>query len=214
MVSACCGVRVHTPQFARTSYKVPESSRISFYQMNRFLQLPLLSPPNLKAPFAPLLQGLLRSHGCRAVETPKDQVGVSSNNSLSRFRTYCTSKDLLIKKCVPCNTKELRPMTDGAADSLMPQVAGWNLVKEGGVMKLRQSWKVKSFTKGLEFFKIVADLAENEGHHPDLHLVGWNNVTIEIWTHAIGGLTENDFILAAKINKLPLDHLLRRKAAE
>ncbi|XP_054802274.1 pterin-4-alpha-carbinolamine dehydratase 2, mitochondrial isoform X3 [Prosopis cineraria] len=122
--------------------------------------------------------------------------------------------DLLIKKCVPCNTKELRPMTDGAADSLMPQVAGWNLVKEGGVMKLRQSWKVKSFTKGLEFFKIVADLAENEGHHPDLHLVGWNNVTIEIWTHAIGGLTENDFILAAKINKLPLDHLLRRKAAE
>lgn len=77
-------------------------------------------------------------------------------------------------------------MTDGAADSLMPQVAGWNLVKEGGVMKLRQSWKVKSFTKGLEFFKIVADLAENEGHHPDLHLVGWNNVTIEIWTHAIG----------------------------
>ncbi|KAK4271800.1 hypothetical protein QN277_020436 [Acacia crassicarpa] len=185
--------------------------------MNRFLQLPLLSPPNLKAPFAPFFQGLLRSHGrlCSHVfEIPKDQVGVSSNNSVPRFRTYCTSKDLLIKKCVPCNTKELRPMTDGAADSLMLQVAGWNLVKEDGIMKLRQSWKVKSFTKGLEFFKIIADLAESEGHHPDLHLVGWNNVTIEIWTHAVGGLTENDFILAAKINKLPLDHLLRRKAAE
>ncbi|XP_028786729.1 pterin-4-alpha-carbinolamine dehydratase 2, mitochondrial-like isoform X3 [Neltuma alba] len=157
--------------------------------MNRFLQLPLLSSPNLKASFAPLFEDFLRSDGClcsRVIDIPKDQVGVSSNKSLPRFRTYCTSKDLLIKKCVPCNTKELRPMTDGVADSLMPQVAGWNLVKEDGIMKLRQSWKVKSFTKGLELFKIVADLAENEGHHPDLHLVGWNNVTIEIWTHAVG----------------------------
>ncbi|KAL4277745.1 hypothetical protein AHAS_Ahas20G0337900 [Arachis hypogaea] len=71
-----------------------------------------------------------------------------------------------------------------------------------------------TFTKGLEFFKIVADLAESEGHHPDLHLVGWNNVTIEIWTHAVGGLTENDFILAAKIDKLNVNDLLRRKPSD
>ncbi|KAK7318900.1 hypothetical protein RJT34_03607 [Clitoria ternatea] len=118
------------------------------------------------------------------------------------------------KKCVPCNLKELRPMTEGAAHTLMPQVAEWNLVKEEGVMKLRRSWTVKTFTKGLEFFKMVAVLAESEGHHPDLHLVGWNNVTIEIWTHAIGGLTENDFILAAKIDKLDLLDLLRRKPSD
>ncbi|KAF7803204.1 pterin-4-alpha-carbinolamine dehydratase 2, mitochondrial-like isoform X4 [Senna tora] len=186
--------------------------------MNRFLQFPQLSLPTRKLPPPFLFHGLRRSHGSycsQVIEIHKDQVGVSSNrNSHPRFRTFCTSKDLLIKKCVPCNTKELRPMADDAADVLMPQVDGWNLVKEDGINKLRQSWKVKSFTKGLEFFKIVADLAEKEGHHPDLHLVGWNNVTIEIWTHAVGGLTENDFILAAKINKLSVDHLLRVKATQ
>uniref|UniRef100_I1KSL8 4a-hydroxytetrahydrobiopterin dehydratase n=1 Tax=Glycine max TaxID=3847 RepID=I1KSL8_SOYBN len=114
------------------------------------------------------------------------------------------------KKCVPCNLKELRPMSEDAAHTLMPQVAEWNLVNEDGVMKLRRSWAVKTFTKGLEFFRIVAVLAENEGHHPDLHLVGWNNVTIEIWTHAV----ENDFILAAKIDKLDVLDLLRRKPSD
>ncbi|KAL0300614.1 UNVERIFIED_CONTAM: Pterin-4-alpha-carbinolamine dehydratase 2, mitochondrial [Sesamum radiatum] len=92
---------------------------------------------------------------------------------------------------------------------VLAKVPGWNLVNEGGVQKLHRSWKVKTFVKGMEFLKLVADVAEAEGHHPDLHLVGWNNVKIDIWTHAIGGLTENDFILAAKINGLNLHHLLR-----
>ncbi|KAL2343206.1 hypothetical protein Fmac_004491 [Flemingia macrophylla] len=105
-------------------------------------------------------------------------------------------------------------MSEGAAQTLMPQVAEWNLVNEDGIMKLRRSWTVKSFTKELEFFRVVAVLAESEGHHPDLHLVGWNNVTIEIWTHAVGGLTENDFILAAKIDKLDVHDLLRRKPSD
>ena len=101
-------------------------------------------------------------------------------------------------------------MTEGSANELISKVAGWNLVSDGGTLKLHRTWKVKSFTKGLDFFKLVADVAEAEGHHPDLHLVGWNNVRIEIWTHAVGGLTENDFILAAKINGLDLHHLLRK----
>ncbi|KAK6932254.1 Pterin 4 alpha carbinolamine dehydratase [Dillenia turbinata] len=117
-------------------------------------------------------------------------------------------------KCVPCNMKDLRPMTEEAAKHLMPQVSEWSMVKEDGIMKLRRSWTVKSFTKGLEFFQAVAEVAEAEGHHPDLHLVGWNNITIEIWTHAVGGLTENDFILANKISGLRLHHLLRRKAGD
>ncbi|GMN43354.1 hypothetical protein TIFTF001_012558 [Ficus carica] len=133
-------------------------------------------------------------------------------------------------------------MTEEAAKDLITQVDGWNLITEDGPMKLSRSWKVKSFTKGLELFKLVADVAEAEDHHPDLHLVGWNNVTIEIWTHSVvgclimfhkdqvphygiamrtfevilfeGGLTENDFILAAKINAIDLHHLLRRKVAK
>ncbi|XP_038708709.1 pterin-4-alpha-carbinolamine dehydratase 2, mitochondrial-like [Tripterygium wilfordii] len=120
--------------------------------------------------------------------------------------------DLSMKKCVPCNSKDLRPITEEIANELIPRVAGWNLVNENGTLKLHRSWKVKSFCKGLELFKLVGDVAEAEGHHPDLHLVGWNNVKIEIWTYAAGGLTENDFILAAKINGLDLHELLRKKA--
>ena len=58
---------------------------------------------------------------------------------------------------------------------------------------------------GLAFFEKVAAVAEEEGHHPDLHLEGYRNVAIELWTHAIGGLSENDFILAAKIDRLPIE---------
>ncbi|XP_069149329.1 pterin-4-alpha-carbinolamine dehydratase 2, mitochondrial isoform X5 [Solanum lycopersicum] len=97
-----------------------------------------------------------------------------------------TMEVLSTKKCVPCNTKDLRPMTEEAAYQLMPQVSGWDLVNDGGTLKLHKSWKVKTFTKGLEFFQEVASVAEAEGHHPDLHLVGWNNVKIDIWTHSVG----------------------------
>ncbi|XP_010243693.1 PREDICTED: uncharacterized protein LOC104587686 isoform X3 [Nelumbo nucifera] len=120
--------------------------------------------------------------------------------------------DLSSKKCVPCDSKDIRPMTEQAANELITKVPEWNLVNEGGILKLSRSWKVKAFTKGLELFQAVADVAEAEGHHPDLHLVGWNNVKIEIWTHSVGGLTENDFILASKISALNLQHLLRKKA--
>lgn len=105
-------------------------------------------------------------------------------------------------------------MGEELANELIAKVPGWTVVNEGGKLKLSQSWKVKSFVKGLEFFQAVASVAETEGHHPDLHLVGWNNVTIEIWTHAIGGLTENDFILAAKISRLDVADLLRNKPAK
>ena len=57
---------------------------------------------------------------------------------------------------------------------------------------------------GIDFFNKVAALAEDEGHHPDLHLEGYRNLSIAIWTHAAGGLTENDFILAAKIDQIPV----------
>ncbi|KAL9321169.1 hypothetical protein ACSQ67_013008 [Phaseolus vulgaris] len=138
--------------------------------------------------------------------------GVPSPLTTAEFCT--TNKGLSTKKCIPCNTKDLQAMTQDEACTLLPQVADWNLVNEDGILKLRRSWKVKTFTKGLEFFGIIADLAEAEGHHPDLHLVGWNNVTIEIWTHSVGGLTQNDFILAAKMNELNLHGLLRRKASD
>ena len=70
--------------------------------------------------------------------------------------------------------------------------------------RILKNWTVKNFMAGMAFFNEVAKLAEDEGHHPDLHIEGYRNVSIEIWTHAIGGLSENDFILAAKIDALPI----------
>ena len=61
---------------------------------------------------------------------------------------------------------------------------------------------MKNFVDGLAFFEAVGKVAENEAHHPDLHLESYNKLSIEIWTHAIGGLSENDFILAAKIDAI------------
>ncbi|KAL2524313.1 Transcriptional coactivator/pterin dehydratase [Abeliophyllum distichum] len=165
-----------------------------------------------------LSQKFLGVHGrssSRIAGIPRGHKGLSTKiNTCNGIKAFCTAQDLSMKKCVPCSSKDLRPMTEDAAHQLIPQVPGWNLVNEGGTWKLHRSWKVKSFTKGLEFFQLVADVAEAEGHHPDLHLVGWNNIKIDIWTHAVGGLTENDFILASKINGLDLHHLLSKKTAK
>ncbi|KAJ4768765.1 Transcriptional coactivator/pterin dehydratase [Rhynchospora pubera] len=119
--------------------------------------------------------------------------------------------DLSTKKCIPCSSKDIQVMSKESAMELLPQVKYWELITDNDVMKLQRSWKVKSFTKGLEFFQLIANVAEAEGHHPDLHLVGWNNMRIEIWTHSVGGLTENDFILASKIDSLNAEHLIRKK---
>nr|XP_043610252.1 pterin-4-alpha-carbinolamine dehydratase 2, mitochondrial [Erigeron canadensis] len=161
---------------------------------------------------SPIISSLFRRHGrssTRLAQLLPDVVDSASNRRiLNGFRAF---SDLSLQKCVPCNRKDLKPMTEQNANVLKPKVPEWELLIDGGVMKLCRKWKVKNFLQGLEFFKVVGDLAEAEGHHPDLHLVGWNNVTVEIWTHACGGLTENDFILAAKINNLPLESYLRRK---
>ncbi|CAN0853864.1 Pterin-4-alpha-carbinolamine dehydratase 2, mitochondrial [Linum grandiflorum] len=172
----------------------------------RFLCKPPSSPHRSQVPSASLIVGSNGSSSTRV------SVGVTSTRKLSYgFRTFCSLGDLVSKKCVPCNSKDIRPMAEESAAEMMPKVSGWNLVNEEGKLKLNRSWRAKSFTKGLELFQLVGNIAETEGHHPDLHLVGWNDVKIEIWTHAVGGLTENDFILAAKINQLDMDHLLRKK---
>ncbi|XP_020599072.1 uncharacterized protein LOC110038545 isoform X2 [Phalaenopsis equestris] len=79
------------------------------------------------------------------------------------FSACSASQDLSIKKCVPCNSKDILIMTEQTANELLIQVPDWKLINEDGIMKLQRSWKVKSFTKGLEFFQLVADIAEAEG---------------------------------------------------
>ncbi|MBX9681049.1 MAG: 4a-hydroxytetrahydrobiopterin dehydratase [Gemmataceae bacterium] len=110
------------------------------------------------------------------------------------------SDALVAKKCLPCEGG-VPVLTPAEIDRLRPQVPHWSLTADG--KRLRREWKMKGFVAALEFFNKIGDLAEAEEHHPDLHLTGYRNVAVEIWTHAVGGLSENDFILAAKIDQLP-----------
>lgn len=113
-----------------------------------------------------------------------------------------TCDTLVKKKCLPCEGG-VPKMTPDEVSEQLKELPGWEVTHNGD--RIARSWVVKNFMAGMSFFEKVAELAEEEGHHPDLHLSGYRNVTIEIWTHAIGGLSENDFILAAKIDRLPID---------
>lgn len=110
-------------------------------------------------------------------------------------------EQLRTKKCVPCEGG-VPPVPRQEAEQLLQDLPGWTLTDDG--IRIRREWVVKNFMAAMDFFQRVAALAEDEGHHPDLHLVGYRNVTVELWTHAIGGLSENDFITAAKIELLPI----------
>ncbi len=116
--------------------------------------------------------------------------------------TAATDTDLTQKHCAPCEggVPALKPEQ---VRELLPRVSGWSLTGDG--KRLRREWRVKDFVTALDFFQRVGRIAEEEDHHPDLHLTGYRNVALELSTHAVGGLTENDFILAAKINQLPVE---------
>lgn len=104
------------------------------------------------------------------------------------MNTLCT------QKCVPCEGGVPKLTADQVA-SLLQQLKGWSL--QGG--KLQKEYRFKDFKQAMSFVNQMADVAEAEGHHPDFS-VHYNVVEVSIWTHAIGGLSENDFILAAKID--------------
>ena len=112
-----------------------------------------------------------------------------------------TATELTRKHCVSCETGA-KALTADEVKGLLKSVPDWKLSSDG--KRIRREWRVRDFVTGLDFFHRVGQIAEAEDHHPDLHLAGYRNVTIEISTHAVGGLTENDFILAAKIDQLPV----------
>ncbi|WP_437186459.1 4a-hydroxytetrahydrobiopterin dehydratase [Planctomicrobium sp. SH668] len=105
------------------------------------------------------------------------------------------------KRCVPCEGGVPR-LEIAEAKSLLDQIPGWDLVESG--TRIQRQWMVRNFVAGMDFLNRVAEIAEREQHHPDVALSEYRKVVIEIYTHAIGGLSENDFILAAKINEIPI----------
>ena len=106
------------------------------------------------------------------------------------------SMDLIEKRCVPCEGG-VKPFTKIEAEKYLKRVDSWKLSGK----KITKQLVFKDFTTLIKFINKLASLAENEGHHPDF-TVHYRKLDLEIWTHAINGLSENDFILAAKIDKL------------
>ncbi len=107
------------------------------------------------------------------------------------------ASELLKKKCVPCEDKNIKPMNRIDVQDYLDEVPGWALDKDA--RKISKEFKFQDFIGAINFVERVADVAEMEGHHPDIHIF-YNKVLLELSTHAIGGLSENDFILAAKID--------------
>ena len=104
--------------------------------------------------------------------------------------------NLTQKKCSPCEAGT-PPLEEDKINELLKEIPAWTL-KDGHLYK---KFKFKNFVEAMGFVNAVAEIAEQEGHHPDFS-VHYNKVEAELWTHAINGLSENDFIIAAKIDNV------------
>ena len=109
--------------------------------------------------------------------------------------------DLSKKKCIPCSG-DIPPFTEEQIKTFMNKVRNWEYKKnDKGHFYLSKNFKFEDFEKSLNFINQVSQIAENENHHPDLKF-GWGYANIIISTHAINGLAESDFVLAAKIDEV------------
>lgn len=104
------------------------------------------------------------------------------------------------EKCIPCQGG-VPTLTDAEIDQYYNQLQSWSVVERDGVKRLEKSFKFNDFAEALAFTNKVGELAESEGHHPDI-LTVWGKVTVSWWTHKIKGLHKNDFIMAAKTDRL------------
>jgi 4a-hydroxytetrahydrobiopterin dehydratase len=105
--------------------------------------------------------------------------------------------ELAERQCVPCRGG-VPPLAGEEIEKLLAQLEGWQVTNEHHLLKIYRS---RDFRGSLQFVNRIGELAEAQGHHPDI-CFGWGKVEVTIWTHKINGLTESDFVLAAKIDKL------------
>ena len=101
-------------------------------------------------------------------------------------------------KCVPCEGG-IPPLTRKEFGSFLSQVPDWTVLED---KKIEKDFTFKNFKEALKFVNACGEIAEAEGHHPDLLIYSWNKVKVTLYTHAIGGLSLNDFVVAAKIDKI------------
>jgi 4a-hydroxytetrahydrobiopterin dehydratase len=118
-------------------------------------------------------------------------------NILDQARS--TNMNLNQRHCIPCK-EGTPPLTEVDEDRYFKELSGWELVRQGTHL-IRKEVRFKKYLNGIGFVSIVGALADAEDHHPDMH-VFYKKVVVELSTHDVGGLSINDFILAAKIDKL------------
>jgi 4a-hydroxytetrahydrobiopterin dehydratase len=105
------------------------------------------------------------------------------------------------QRCVPCEGGVTQPLTRTDLEFLMVEVSPeWRLA--GDALSIERELTFRNFRRAMAFLNRLADLAEAEGHHPDFRLYDWKHVTVSLTTHAVGGLTQNDLIMAAKMEPL------------
>ena len=103
------------------------------------------------------------------------------------------------RKCKPCEGG-VEKLTVDKSKQLLTQLPEWTLDETSDAIE--RKWKFKNFVEAIAFVNRAAEIAEAEQHHPDLHLTGYRNVRVVLTTHAIGGLSDNDFIVAAKLDRI------------
>lgn len=109
------------------------------------------------------------------------------------------SSDLAKKHCTACDGS-IPPLTPEEILTLSRELSDWTVIEN---KKIEKEWKFKDFKQALHFTNKIGEIAEAEGHHPDIFLA-WGKVKVTLWTHAINGLSQNDFILASKIDERAL----------
>jgi 4a-hydroxytetrahydrobiopterin dehydratase len=114
------------------------------------------------------------------------------------LKEYTNPMSLSTQKCIPCELGG-EPLNKDEVAFYIKDVPAWKVA--GDNKKISRELKFKDFKEAMQFVNKVAELAESEGHHPDLH-IHYNKVTLDLWTHEVGGLSVNDFIVAAKIDLL------------
>ena len=107
--------------------------------------------------------------------------------------------DLAQKHCVPCEGG-MPALSEEKENELMRQTKEWIFIKDG-THKIRRQFKFGDFKEAMNFVNKVAEIANTEDHHPDIYIF-YNKVQLDLFTHAVGGLSKNDFIMASKINML------------
>ena len=107
---------------------------------------------------------------------------------------------LYIEACEACKKGALK-LNSGEVETLLREVDGWSVIEVEGVQRLQKKYTFKNFKLAMKFTNKVADVAEQEGHHPVL-VTEWGVVSVMWWTHKIGGLHRNDFVMASKSDEL------------